>query len=152
MRPESLSDDRAETVAVLKDQVTNYPEIFKGRVSVILFQPTTPYRDKNMILEMLRLYEQNDCKSLATFSVLNKKISLLRNNEIQPINYAFGQRTQDLDNNFLIENGSLYITRYNNIMHDKIITKDVFPFIINEEKYSLDIDTEEDFLKAKRYL
>ena len=152
IRPQSLGDDRVETVTVLKDQVTNFPELFKEGVSVILFQPTTPYRDKNMILNMLRSYEQNDCKSLATFSVLNKKISLLKSNEIQPINYKYGQRTQDLGDTFLFENGSLYITSYVNIINDTILTKDVFPFIINEEKYFLDIDTEEDFLKAEIYL
>lgn len=152
MRPQSLGDDRVESVAVLKDQVTNCPEVFKEGVSVVLFQPTTPYRDKNMILKMLTLYEQNNCNSLATFSVLNKKISVLKNNEIHPINYVYGQRTQDLDNTCLFENGALYITRYNNILNNKILTKDVLPFIIYEEKYCLDIDTEEDFLKAKKYL
>ena len=68
-----------------------------------------------------------------------------------PINYLPGQRSQDLDN-FYFENGSIYITSINNIKNSQIITDDVYPYITNNIKYAIDIDTMEDFRMAEHLI
>jgi len=120
-------------------------------------QPTNPFRDKNFVQNSIRIFENSERESLATFSKSEKKLGRIRNNNFEPINYSPGQRSQDLNSNYY-ENGLLYIIKTNSILKGEIITRDVYPLICNNIEASVDIDTLEDFvfaetlLKIKNYL
>ena len=83
-----------------------------------------------------------------TVSPLEKKFGKLEKNKFEPINYNFGQRSQDL-NELFFENGLLYITSKDLILTEKIIDKNSHPIITKGIESTIDIDTEIDFLIAE---
>ncbi len=150
-RPEELASDTTPTVDVLKFQLDYFKKNSIPCDAIILLQPTSPFRSLNLLNDCIKCFKESKNSSLATFSHLNKKIGKINNNIFNPINYLPGQRSQDLDN-FYFENGSIYITSINNIKNSQIITDDVYPYITNNIKYAIDIDTMEDFRMAEHLI
>jgi len=157
IRPGNLSTDFTPTIDVLKHHVNHLINENIVFDAIILLQPTNPFRDKNFVQNSIRIFENSERESLATFSKSEKKLGRIRNNNFEPINYSPGQRSQDLNSNYY-ENGLLYIIKTNSILKGEIITRDVYPLICNNIEASVDIDTLEDFvfaetlLKIKNYL
>lgn len=148
-RPTELSGDRAPTVSALKHciEILNDDEI----ENVILLQPTNPLRPENLLQEAFEVYKRNNCESLFAVTRNHQKFGKIVNNEFLPFNYEPGQRSQDLEPLYF-ENGLLYITRKEAIFNSEIITKDAFPFEVNHQFSSVDIDTQEDFDYAQYLL
>ncbi len=144
VRPNNLGLDFTSTVDVLKFHVNYFVEKKIECSSIILLQPTNPFRDKDLLSLAIKKFESSNRNSLATFSIHEKKIGKINNNFYKPINYLPGQRSQDLEKTFF-ENGLLYITKCKSILSGKIITKDVYPFICYDFESKIDIDYLEDF-------
>ena len=104
-----------------------------------------------MIKKAIHEFEKSQRDSLATFSILSKKIGLIENNLFEPINYKPGQRSQDLSPMYY-ENGLLYITKSSSILNGEVITNNVHPYICQGIESSIDIDTIEDFTFAELML
>lgn len=150
-RPDDLANDFTPTVDVLKFQLNYFKEHNIDCDSIILLQPTNPFRDENLLKIAINKYEKSKRNSLATFSLTQKKIGLIKNNFFKPINYFPGQRSQDLEKSYF-ENGLLYITKCDSILGDKIITNDVIPLVCENIESTVDIDYFEDFLFAETLL
>lgn len=148
LRPEFLSLDLTPTVDVLKFQVNYFKEKNIPCNSIILLQPTNPFRHKDLLNHAINKFELSKRNSLATFTIHEKKIGSIYKNYYKPINYKPGQRSQDLERLYF-ENGLLYITKCKSILSGEIITEDVFPFICNSLESKIDIDYQEDFLYAE---
>jgi CMP-N-acetylneuraminic acid synthetase len=148
LRPEFLSLDLTPTVDVLKFQVNYFKEKNIPCNSIILLQPTNPFRHKDLLNNAINKFELSERNSLATFTIHEKKIGSIYKNYYQPINYKPGQRSQDLERLYF-ENGLLYITKCKSILSGEIITEDVFPFICKGLESKIDIDYLEDFLYAE---
>ena len=146
-RPQILGGDKVSTAAVVKEQVENFMKKGLTYDAVIILQPTNPFRTKKLILDSIFHFEKNSSLSLASFSLLKKKIGRIKLNKFSPINYVFGERSQDIDSIFF-ENGLIYITKTEYILKNIIISEDVYPLVYNHVFSQIDIDTEEDFLKA----
>lgn len=148
-RPSELSGDLDSTVSALKHclEVINDAQI----ENVILLQPTNPLRPEDLISKAFEVYKEKKCDSLFTVSRNHQKFGKIVNNEFVPFNYEIGQRSQDLDPIFF-ENGLLYISKVQNILKDTIISQNAFPFELNHEFASVDIDTEDDFDYAEYLL
>ena len=85
-------------------------------------------------------------------SQINRKIGKISEDKFIPINYKFGQRSQNIEN-YYYENGSIYICDKETILNKKnIISENVYPFITDGVESEIDIDYEEDFKSAELYI
>lgn len=140
-RPESLSGDLEPTITALKHVLES---IENDVDNVVLLQPTNPLRPENLLKEAFDCYLKGNHDSLFTVSRNHQKFGKINDGKFIPFNYEIGQRSQDLEPLFF-ENGLLYITKSEKIFNDIIISKDAFPFEINDTFAIVDIDTQEDF-------
>lgn len=147
-RSKHLGSDTASTSEVIREQVEKMISDGLKFDAVILLQPTNPLRLDSMLIKAIELFEDSKRNSLSTFSRLNKKIGIIKKKYFYPENYSFGQRSQDQKQHFF-ENGLIYITKVNEILKGNIISKDVFPYIIDHEFSLVDIDDHNDFLFAE---
>jgi CMP-N-acetylneuraminic acid synthetase len=147
-RSKDLGSDLASTSEVIKEQVEKMINDGEKFDAVILLQPTNPLRLDTMLINAIELFEDSKRNSLSTFSRLNKKIGIIKKNHFYPENYSFGQRSQDQKQHYY-ENGLIYITKVKEILKGNIISKDVFPYVIDHEFAQVDIDEANDFLLAE---
>lgn len=150
IRPDKLSSDFTTTAEVLEHHASHLIKKVNCD-AIILLQPTNPFRSINFVKEAIRIFQDSGRESLATFSSSNRKLGNIVNNVFEPINYSFGQRSQDLDSSYY-ENGLLYIAKTKAILRGEILTEDVYPLICDDLESSVDIDTIEDFLYAEAIL
>ena len=148
-RPVELAGDSEPTVSALKHclEVINDKEI----ENVILLQPTNPLRPENLFQQAFEAYQKNNYDSLFTITENHQKLGKIVSNKFQPFNYEIGQRSQDLVPLYF-ENGLLYISKVKAILNDEIITKNAFPYVVNNSFANVDIDTQEDFDYAEYLL
>lgn len=144
-RTKELAKDDSKSIDVLKDQLKNINVDFKY---VVLLQPTTPLRPDDLFEMAIDILNSNKINSLFTVSPLDKKFGKFQKNKFIPLNYNFGQRSQDL-NELFYENGLLYITSKDLILKEKIIDKNSYPMITRGIESTIDIDTEIDFQIAE---
>jgi len=148
-RPVELAGDSEPTVSALKHclEVINDKEI----ENVILLQPTNPLRPESLVQQAFETYQKNNYDSLFTVTESHQKLGKIVSNKFLPFNYEIGQRSQDLELLFF-ENGLLYISKAKAILNDEIITKNAFPYVVNNSYANIDIDTQEDFDYAEYLL
>lgn len=151
LRPNDLATDYTSTVDVLKFQVNYFKEQNIECDAIILLQPTNPFREDNLLKDVIKEFEESKRNSLATFSISEKKLGKIEDGFFKPTNYILGQRSQDLEKSYF-ENGLLYITKLESILAGKVITEDVYPLVCNTIKSSVDIDLMEDFIFAESLL
>lgn len=150
-RPDNLATDFSKTVDVLKHQVNYFKKQNIICDAIILLQPTNPFREDDLLKKAINSFQKAERNSLATFSVLEKKLGIIENDFFKPTNYVPGQRSQDLEKSYF-ENGLLYITKCDSILEGKVITEDVYPIICNTLEAKVDIDYLEDFVFAESLL
>ncbi len=140
-RPLSLSGDFEPTVSALKHAI----ETIDFEIdNVILLQPTNPLRPKDLLKDCFEKFQNLNADSLFTVSRNHQKLGKIIDNKFEPFNYEIGQRSQDLEPLYF-ENGLLYISKGVNILNDKIITENAFPYEVNHIFANVDIDTQNDF-------
>lgn len=145
-RPASISGDFEPTVSAIKHTI----EQLDTEIDFIfLLQPTNPFRPLNLLSECYhKLKSKPDCESCFTITRTEHKLGNLINEKFVPVNYKFGQRSQDM-NPLYFENGLLYITNVNAVSKNQIITENHICVDVNHIFSSIDIDTEQDFLIAE---
>ena len=151
LRPDDLGTDNISTVEVLKFHVNYFKEQNIDCDAIILLQPTNPFREDDLLKKAINSFQNAERNSLATFSVSEKKLGIIKNDFFKPTNYVPGQRSQDLEKSYF-ENGLLYITKCDSILEGKVITEDVYPIICNTLEAKVDIDYLEDFVFAESLL
>jgi CMP-N-acetylneuraminic acid synthetase len=151
LRPSKLASDSSAIVDALMFHVNYFKEHNIACDAIILFQPTNPFRESDLLKKVIEKFENSKRNSLATFSISKKKLGKIEDGVFKPVNYVPGQRSQDLENNYF-ENGLVYITKCDSILSGKVITDDVYPFICNNIESTIDIDYLEDFLLAEALL
>jgi N-acylneuraminate cytidylyltransferase len=144
-RPEDISEDNSTTVSALKHVLTSTDGKFD---TVILLQPTNPLRPKQLLKNAFKNFKENNCDSLMTVSLNDKKLGKIKDGKFEPYTYQMGQRSQDLEPLYY-ENGLLYISKSHLILNDKILGENNFPFIVEHPFASVDIDTIEDLNYAE---
>lgn len=146
----------ASNTSLLSDVVYDQCKFFDNESiaydHIILLQPTNPFRDNFNINEVIKIYLEKETSSLMTVSIINKKIGKISNNKFSPFNYQYEQRSQSIEN-FYYETGSLYICNKDLILKKrKIISENVYPFVIGGVEANIDIDYDEDFKAAELYI
>lgn len=144
-RPTHLSSDTAATVSALKHVLESIN--FEAE-NVILLQPTSPLRPKNLLTEAFQKYKEGNYDSLMTVTRSYQKFGKIENKRFVPFNYDMGQRSQDIEPLYY-ENGLLYITKASLILGEKILGEYNFPFIVDHPFAEVDIDFKKDLEYAE---
>ncbi|TDA66348.1 MAG: acylneuraminate cytidylyltransferase family protein [Chloroflexi bacterium] len=158
MRPVDLGGDKVPMVPVLKHAIQTIEELDGIKLEwVLLLQPTCPFRAPEDILAALELAAAGGCDSvisvvrvLAHHPILMKKIE---NDRLLPfmIEEIEGTRRQDYNPPAYMRNGSIYLTRRDNLMNNNSIWgKVIRPYIMPEER-SVNVDSEMD-MKLVEYM
>ncbi len=140
-RPAALSTDTEPTVSALRHVI----ETLSGPIeNIVLLQPTNPLRPEGLLAEAFAVFNQRNCRSLFTVSRNEQKFGKITDGRFIPFNYEIGQRSQDLEPLYF-ENGLLYISKAELILHDKILDENAYPMVVNHIFADVDIDTQDDF-------
>ena len=140
-RPDSISDDFASTESALIHAVEslNYtPDI------IVLIQPTSPLRPKDSLNEALTSYLSNNYDSLLSISPTHRFFWEIDDDiAIPKYNFNRRPRRQDFKKSDIkyVENGSLYITSYENLIKNKNRLGGKIGYVIFDEMYSHEIDS-----------
>lgn len=151
LRPADLGGDKVPMVPVLQHAVRTIEKMDGIHLDwVLLLQPTCPFRSQEDILAALDLAAAGGCdlvisvvRVLAHHPILMKKIE---NDQLLPfvIEEKEGTRRQDYTPPAYMRNGSIYLTRRDNLMENNSIWGQVIrPYIMPEER-SVNVDSELD--------
>ena len=149
-RPLSISGDEAPTESALLhvlENINNKPDV------IILLQPTSPLRPKNNLDRVFEHFFSNNYDSLLSISPTHRFFwKINEENAIPKYDFNNRPRRQDIkleDINY-IENGSLYISTYENLITNNNRLGGNIGYVIFDEKYSYEIDSMTDlkFLEA----
>ena len=156
LRPEELATDTAILYDVVKYELINNKADELGFSVMILLQPTSPLRESIMIDEALKKFINEDQSSAVSISPVKDHPLFMRTigadgelNRIFQSNSTV--RRQDLPD-FYIVNGMIYINWVIDILSGYVSFNDNKSPILISRKYSLDLDTNEDWLEAEKAL
>ena len=144
-RPQNISGDTATTESAIKHVLSSIkiiPDI------IILLQPTSPFRPTNSLDKAINHFIENEYDSLLSISPTHNFMwNIKKDIAIPKYDFINRPRRQDLlkENINYIENGSLYIFTNNHFNNTNNRLGGKIGYIIFEEKYSKEIDTELDF-------
>jgi N-acylneuraminate cytidylyltransferase len=150
-RPAELATNAATTAMVLK-HATEY--LLNNGVDfdyVILLQATNPLRPKDMLREAMAIVETEKPNSLMGVNPILRKQGRIIDNRYVPINYKFGQRSQDMET-WYYENGLIYFTSKEKCLEGVVMTPDARPFIVDHIFGKIDIDAFDDFQMAEYFM
>ncbi len=149
-RPDTLCDDNATSAAALQHAALYFKEEGIDYDYMVQLQVTNPLRPKGMMEEALKVIEEKKPSALVCFSPIVKKMGRIVDDEFQPWNYSFGQRSQDMETLYY-ENGLLYVVTRAHIENGVLFAPGAYPLVLDHIYGGIDIDTEEDFIKAEYY-
>lgn len=145
-RPESLCSDSASSRDVILHALNNFPKNGKDWESVLLLQPTSPFRRDNDILSIIELQKTEQLD--AVVSVCQTKVNpyysariLASNGKLLRLSELNVTRRQDAPNNVVELNGSVYLIDSNAIKSGHIRDMQNVKGYMMNEIYSIDIDT-----------
>ena len=143
-RPRNLSNDTASTESVLLHALDN---IKAKPDAIILLQPTSPLRPKGSLDKAIKHFFSEKYDSLLSISPTHRFFWQTKNKiAIPKYDYKNRPRRQDIGLNEIsyVENGSLYISSYDNLISNENRLGGNIGFIIFNEDYSYEIDTPTD--------
>ena len=150
-RPLMYSNDLSPSIELLRFQKDYFEEKQISFNSMALIQLTNPFRPNLLLKNAYSKFLKSGRKSLTSFSILKKKTGTIVSNFYTPFNHEPGVRSQDLEDVYF-ENGLIYIVSSEALSENKIITADTYPYIVNSNHGTIDIDEEEDLRMAETYL
>jgi len=154
VRPKELATDEVRNIDVVKHALL-YMETQNSKKYdiIVLLQPTSPVRKSFHIDEAINLLASSKLDSLASVKGPFKKrdpiLKAIRDGILEdyiPINEASEVEP------FYLYNAALYAVKRDYFMkYGKLISKRQIPLVM-DQFYSVDVDTEADFLVAEAYL
>ena len=150
-RPAEFASDLATTGSVMKHAAEYLITKDVEFDYIILLQATNPLRPVGLIQEAIEIVEKERPNSLMGVNPILRKQGRIVDNRFEPVNYHFGQRSQDMEV-WYYENGLLYLTSKEKCLESVVITKDARPLIVNHIYGEIDIDTIDDFRKAEYFM
>jgi len=150
-RPAELASDHATTASVLKHTAEYLIDKGIDFDYIITLQATNPLRPEWMLKQTIDIIEKEHPDSLFAVNPILRKQGRIINNQFKPVNYHFGQRSQDMET-WYYENGLLYISSKETCLAEKVITDNAYPFVVDHIFGEIDIDTLDDFRKAEYFM
>lgn len=153
LRPDSLATDSSSSLDVFRYTINRLEE--EGNIVInnfVVLQPTSPLRTSKHIEEAIVLFKEKGANAVVSYckeyhSIFwHKKID--HNGKIINIFEGnFSKNRQEIQETYF-PNGAIYVFDKNYIFSTKDYSKDCYAYIM-DRKYSIDIDTMDDFLYAE---
>jgi CMP-N-acetylneuraminic acid synthetase len=154
LRPNSLATDTVTSVDVALHALDWY-ESENGVVdALLLLQPTSPFRSNSTIRLGIRLFEENEHRTVVGVSSVSQHPKWMFKKEgdyMTPylLDHGLDARSQDL-NPLWVVNGGFYLISPQNLRSQKAFIVDTLvPLFVESSEEALDIDTEWDFQLAE---
>jgi CMP-N,N'-diacetyllegionaminic acid synthase len=154
-RPEELSTDTSSSYDVILHAIKFYENQNKHFDSVVLLQPTSPFRKSEDLQKMILSYKE-DVEMVVTVknSKENPYFTLFEENEsgfLKKSKEGHFDRRQDCPKVFAF-NGSIYLYRISSLKEKKVSEFTKIKKVVMPEERSIDIDTMADWILAEYYL
>jgi len=155
-RPEEISTDKAKSSDVVRHAIRWYKENQEVRFkSIILIQPTSPFRTHNHIKNAVKLFEKSDQPSLISVNPVSEHpCEYIREGEFG-FNYILEQPSLPGRQHFpevLFINGAIYITNVDWFIKLNKFYNETSLLYKMDRRMSIDIDEIEDVCLAESYL
>ena len=154
LRSTELSSDEAGSWDVVRNVLKQYKENGKEFDTVCLLQPTSPLRTEVDILNAYKLLEENDAEAITSVCEVDHSplwcMVLPEDNSLQEYrkNSENNVPRQKLDKYHRF-NGAIYIRKIQYVNNSvRLLEDNEYAFIMNQKK-SVDIDSELDFMIAE---
>ena len=158
IRPEELARDNTPTLDVIIHAVNFYKDQNINFDAVCILQPTTPFRERNLIDKAIKKFEEGDFDSLITVRkvpdefnphwVFEQKEGSLKiatgENEIIP-------RRQELPTAYF-RDGAIYLIKTEVLLKKSSLYGDSIGFIDTSDSPFVNLDTMEDWKQAENIL
>lgn len=146
-RPKKISRDNSEIYFTIFDVLQKIKNRSKYKY-IILLQPTSPLRPKKIISNSIRLIERNKkFENLIHLQKTHYNIGKLSKSMEWLPNLKNIKRTQQIDNQFR-PSGCLFLYKIKNFEnYKKFLNRKTLGFVAKKNEITVNIDTEEDFLK-----
>ena len=152
LRPKKLSNKNSQLTDAIFDAL-NWLMINKKKKfdAVMVFQPTTPYRDLIETKKIIQLFKKKKLDSLATVSKVDEHPQFIyRVNKGKNWDFILKKRVdslnkQDLVENFFYENGHIYLCSVKFLKKNKKFVIKNKTFLFKQKIRTLDIDYLQDF-------
>ena len=153
-RPKKISSDSSEVESammhVLKklEKQGYFPDI------VTLIQPTSPLRTSFHIDEAFEKFYNGNYDSVLSGYISKYFLWTKKYAKIIPFNYSPNKRPtrQEMKNDLIIENGSIYITKYSKIKKSKCRISGKIGVYLMPEELSIDINNFTDFTISEQIM
>jgi CMP-N,N'-diacetyllegionaminic acid synthase len=154
-RPEELSTDTSSSYDVILHAIKFYEDQNKHFDSVVLLQPTSPFRKSEDLQKMILLYKE-DVEMVVSVkkSKENPYFTLFEENKLgflEKSKEGHFNRRQDCPEVFAF-NGSIYLYRIKSLKEKKVNEFTKIKKVVMPEERSVDIDTMADWILAEYYL
>lgn len=148
LRNKDLASDKATTFDVLEDFLKDFEE----NTEFMLCQATSPLRSGKSILKAYKMFSENKCDNLVSFSESDKSLNLFSSIDENGcpsdiIGIDRGYRRQAERKHFY-PNGAIYISNKSNYLEYKsFFTEKTLAYVMDKSE-SIDIDDKYDFTDA----
>jgi N-acylneuraminate cytidylyltransferase len=146
-RPENLAGDNIATHEAILHAYLALGGMRRNVDCVATLQPTNPFRSVKLLIRAINEYEANECDSLLTVSKRRLKCGNIEGGYYYP-DYEFGQQSR-LTAPVIFENGLLYVTSQKTLLEGNLCGGRVLPLVTDPPFDEVDIDVEEDFIRAE---
>ena len=153
-RPKKLSNKNTPIKKVIKHFINNLKRNGILPKTIVLIQPTSPYRPKKIIDKFIKEYNKNKLRSLITTKEIKnsyfKSIIKVKDKFIIKHPNFFFSNSQELPKIYL-PNGMIYIFDVKKFNEIGNIPLTKIKFIDLKLKKDIDIDDKKDYLEAKNF-
>ena len=153
-RPKNLATDSSQLEPVM-EHCLNHFKLKENYIPdiIILLQNTSPLRTKNHIDDALSTFLDSKFDSMMSCYSSHYFLWTLKKNTLIPKNHNPKNRPnrQQMNNQF-IENGAIYITKYNAFKKSHCRISGKIGLFEMQQKVSIDIDTKSDLLQSNNFL
>jgi len=148
LRPKKLSKDTSSSYEAANHAIKWYEKNYEPIDTVVLLQPTSPFRSIKTFKTALTKFKKNTKLPLVTIkklSLSSNKFFIKKNNLIKT--YKPSKKAVDV----FVPNGSIFIIDKKILKKNRSFLSDKMNYILNKSvKEDLDIDTQNDLYLAKK--
>lgn len=148
LRPKELSGDASKTIDVILYELGCME--CKDFDAIVLLQPTSPYRTVDLLDGAIEEYFKTETSLVTIISAKEQPIFIRKivNGKLEKILTTTSDvRSQDFEKIYKII-GNIYINNVKELKYSTVLNENEVGYII-DEKFDIDIDTIEDFEKAR---
>lgn len=158
LRPKKLADDSAKSIDVIIHAINFYRDKNQFYDYVLLIQPTTPFRSKGIIDQSISKLIISQKNTLISVKKVNHQYNPnwqfklnTEDDSLTSYEKTITSRRQDLEDTF-IRDGSIYLVKSDFLLKEKSFFDKSIDFIIDHNSPFINIDTEDDIIKANEFV